>query len=137
MAKRPDLIIVDTNLWLSFLIKKTYSQLDRILVTGHAKLVFSEELLAEFIEVARRPKFKKYISSADISELLTSISEYALFYEVQEVQQICRDPKDDFILALAKVSKADYIITGDNDLLVLKKIGKTNIITIASYLAKK
>ena len=137
MAKKPDLIIVDTNLWLSFLIKRTYSQLDRVLVSGQAKLVFSEELLAEFIEVAKRPKFKRFISATDISELLESINEYALFYEVNEIQQICRDPKDDFILALAKVSRADYIFTGDNDLLVLKKIGKTNIITIASYLGKK
>ncbi|MBL7770374.1 MAG: putative toxin-antitoxin system toxin component, PIN family [Flavipsychrobacter sp.] len=137
MPKKPDLIIVDTNLWLSFLIKRTYSQLDRILVSGQAKLVFSEELLTEFIEVAKRPKFKKYISAADIAELLNSINEYALFFEVLEIKEICRDPKDDFILALAKVSKANYILTGDNDLLILKKIGKTNITTLTSYLARK
>ena len=137
MPKKPDLIIVDTNLWLSFLIKRTYSQLDRILVSGQAKLVFSEELLAEFIEVAKRPKFKKYISTTDVSELLNSINQYALFFEVLDIEEICRDPKDDFILALAKVSKANYILTGDNDLLVLKKIGKTNITTITSYLSQK
>jgi putative PIN family toxin of toxin-antitoxin system len=122
---------------VKFLIKRTYSQLDKILISGQAKLVFSEELLTEFLDVAKRPKFRKYISSSDIAELLNSINKYALYFEVDEIQQICRDPKDDFILALAKVSNADYILTGDNDLLILKKVGKTQIITITSYLAKK
>ena len=41
--------------------------------------------------------------------------------------ELCRDSKDDFLLSLAMDSKADYLITGDNDLLDLKTIGKTKI----------
>lgn len=137
MAKKPDLIIVDTNIWLSFLIKRTYSRLDKVLSSGQAKLVFSEELLAEFLAVARRPKFRKYIDSSDISELLSTMHEYAVFFEVEKVLPICRDPKDDFILALADVSKASFILTGDQDLLELEKTGNTKIITISEYLSRK
>jgi predicted nucleic acid-binding protein len=50
--------------------------------------------------------------------------------------KLCRDPKDDFLLSLAKDSKADYLITGDYDLLELKEIGKTKILTIAEFLKK-
>lgn len=49
---------------------------------------------------------------------------------------ICRDPKDNFLLALAKDGKASHLITGDSDLLVLKKSGKTEILNISDYLSK-
>ena len=53
--------------------------------------------------------------------------------QVKSKIELCRDPKDDFLLSLAMDSKADYLITGDNDLLGLKTIGKTKIITITDY----
>lgn len=42
---------------------------------------------------------------------------------------VCRDPSDIQVLAAALETKADVIITGDEDLLILKKIGTTAIIT--------
>jgi putative PIN family toxin of toxin-antitoxin system len=49
------------------------------------------------------------------------------------VLPICRDAKDDFLLALAKSAKADLLVTGDEDLLVLKKYGRTRIVTPATF----
>jgi uncharacterized protein len=46
----------------------------------------------------------------------------------------CRDYKDNFLLNLAIDSKADYLITGDEDLLVIKKIKKTKIILWADFI---
>ena len=43
-----------------------------------------------------------------------------LFIDIQSVVTVCRDPKDNYLLALAKDAKADFLITGDQDLLVLK-----------------
>jgi uncharacterized protein len=57
--------------------------------------------------------------------------------EVKENVTICRDPKDNFLLALAQTSKATHLITGDKDLLSLKSFGKTKILTIAAFLAQK
>jgi uncharacterized protein len=57
MGIKPFRIIIDTNLWISFLITKNYSKLDSILFSGNSKLIFSEELLTEFIDVIKRPKF--------------------------------------------------------------------------------
>jgi uncharacterized protein len=45
----------------------------------------------------------------------------------------CRDPKDNFLLSLAVDGKADYLLTGDNDLLILNKIGVTEIKTISEF----
>ena len=54
--------------------------------------------------------------------------------DVISIISICRDPKDNFLLALAKDGKADFLLTGDKDLIDLKKIGKTKINTITSFL---
>jgi predicted nucleic acid-binding protein len=57
--------------------------------------------------------------------------------EVKSVVTECRDSKDNFLLELAKDSKADYILTGDKDLLDIAKFGKTKIITITAFLASR
>jgi len=134
MPKLKDRVIIDTNLWISFLITKDYSKLDKILSDKLATLLYSQELIDEFIEVAQRPKFKKYFSSGDLQELLLTMSARANFIEVSITVDVCRDPKDNFLLALAKDGKASHLLTGDKDLLILKNFGKTKILTISDYL---
>lgn len=127
-------IIIDTNLWISFLITSDYTKLDEILFTKKAVLVFSQELLDEFLEVAKRPKFRRFFPIEDIETLLETIEEYAIFVEVESIVDICRDPKDNFLLALAKDGKANILLSGDNDLLTLGKFAKTKILTISEFL---
>jgi len=79
-------IILDTNLWISFLISKNFSQLDELIENKNITLVFSNELLEEFIEVVRRPKFKKYLSEEDIANLLNYFDLYSKIIEVNSVE---------------------------------------------------
>ncbi|MBK6834716.1 MAG: putative toxin-antitoxin system toxin component, PIN family [Bacteroidetes bacterium] len=136
MASKIEKIVIDTNVFISFLISDSFSKLDKYLQNNKVRLLFSEELLSEFIEVTSRPKLKKYFSEKDISKLLDSIHNYADFIEVESIVTICRDEKDNFLLSLCADGKADYLITGDDDLLTLKKFKKTTIIKIADYLKK-
>ncbi|RAJ25840.1 putative PIN family toxin of toxin-antitoxin system [Gelidibacter algens] len=53
--------------------------------------------------------------------------------EVKSDIKICRDAKDNFLLNLSVDSNAEYLITGDANLLVLKKIGKTKIIEYSDF----
>jgi len=55
MQNKVNRIIIDTNLWISFLITKDFTKLDEIIFSRHGILVFSQELLDEFLEVARQP----------------------------------------------------------------------------------
>ena len=48
---------------------------------------------------------------------------------------VCRDPEDDHIIALADSARANYIITGDEDLLILKRYGSTQIVTPRQFWA--
>lgn len=137
MQKKVSRIIIDTNLWVSFLITKDFTKLDEIIFSKQGILVFSQELLDEFIEVARRPKFRRFFSDSDIEEILETIEEYADFVKVQTPVNVCRDPKDNFLLSLAVDGNADILLTGDKDLLDLTKFGETIISTISDFLKDK
>lgn len=130
-------IIIDTNLWISFLLTNDYSKIDPLFSSKSIVLLFSQTLIDEFIEVAERPKFRKYFSLTDLEDLLTKVRTKAKFIQVTSNIEICRDPKDNFLLSLAHDGKATHLITGDKDLLVLQKIGKSKIVTITEYLSKK
>ena len=59
----------------------------------------------------------------------------AIFVNVTTpLQNWCRDVKDNYLLALSKDADADYLITGDKDLLVLKQFENTLIVTLAQFL---
>jgi uncharacterized protein len=137
MPNQRDRIIIDTNLWLSFLITKNISAFDKIFSADLVILLYSQELIDEFITVAKRQKFRKYFSNEDLQNMLLSMSSRAIFIDTTTSVDICRDPKDNFLLALSKDGKASHLITGDKDLLELKKFGKTSILTMRAYLAKK
>ena len=137
MAIKEIRIILDTNLWISFLITKDLSKLDKRIFTGETILIFSQELLHEFITVVSRPKFKKYFSQEEIIEILDIIDQQAIFVEVTSEIKKCRDEKDNFLLSLAVDGNADFLITGDQDLLELKEIEKTQIVTLNQYLEVK
>ena len=126
-------IIIDTNLWISYLISKNYKWIDNLITKQSYKLIFSQELIDEFLDVAKRPKFEKYFSTKDLEKLIDLFDNYGLYYKVTSNITLCRDIKDNFLLSLAKDSKADFLITGDNDLLVIKKFGKTQILTISEF----
>ena len=120
-------VILDTNLWISFLISKQLNFIDDLLLEGKFKLIFSKELIDEFLNVAKRPKFQRYFSDSNVTELLRLFDKYGKLVDVSSQIKACRDYKDNFLLNLAVDGKADFLITGDDDLLVIKKIGKTKI----------
>ena len=123
-------VILDTNLWISFLISRDFSFLDNYIETGKMRLIFSEELFSEFISVTERPKFNKYFSESDVRHLIQIIDKFGILVQVTTEINRCRDQKDNFLLSLAIDSKADFLVTGDNDLLDLKQINETKILTI-------
>ncbi len=127
-------IILDTNLWISFLISKKFNQIDKLIENKEITIIFSDELIEEFIDVVSRPKFKKYFSKKDIEKVLEYFDQFGELTNVKSNIQICRDEKDNFLLNLSVDSDADYLISGDKDLLVLEKIEETKIMTFADFI---
>jgi uncharacterized protein len=129
----PVKIVIDTNLWISFLISDKQRKLDSLLYLEAVRLLFSPELLAEINSTISKPKLKKYFSKNAMEEMLINLEPFIELVEVKSSISICRDPKDNFLLSLSKDGKANFLLTGDNDLLDLKKYGKTRILKIAEF----
>jgi uncharacterized protein len=134
MRNQKDRVIIDTNIWISFLLTKDYKKLDRIINHRKIIIVVSKELIEEIIEVTQREKFKKYFAFRDLKDLLKRIESRSVFVNVKSEVSECRDSKDNFLLSLALDGKATHLITGDKDLLILKKFQKAKILSITEYL---
>ena len=131
-------VIIDANCWISFLISRRMSFIVDILNDNHFVLIYSNLLLSEILEVTQRPKFKKYFAQNDIQYYVQRIEESGEYFDQQKLEQRypeCWDIKDEYLLNLAVVDHADYLITGDNDLLVLNNIGKCTIINPHDFVA--
>jgi len=96
-------------------------------------ILYSTEFIEEFLTVAERPKFEKYFSTNDIANLIEQINSVGELIEIQSDIQLCRDEKDNFLLNLAVDGKADFLITGDKDLLVIGEIEDTKILTYREF----
>jgi hypothetical protein len=128
-------VIIDINLWVSFLIGKELVSLKELIVNGQVQPVFSKESLEELKQVTQRPKLQKYFPPEKVNELLLFLNAISLFVEIQSNVKVCRDPKDNFLLAIAQESQADYLITGDQDLLILERFQSTKIISYRNLLS--
>lgn len=126
-------LVIDTNLWISFIISNKLKTLDPLLYSGDARLLFSAELISEIALSVTKPKLKKFFQPNAIEEMLLTFEPFIDFVDVRSVVTICRDPNDNFLLALAKDGNADYLITGDQDLLQLEAFGNTKIVTINGF----
>ncbi|MEH2446769.1 MAG: putative toxin-antitoxin system toxin component, PIN family [Nostoc sp.] len=129
-------IIIDTNLWISFLIGKELKQLQNLLLEEIIQVVVSEEILEEIILVTQRPKLQKYFPLNKVDELIQILRTISLFIKIISEVSLCRDVKDNYLLALAKDSDANFLLTGDQDLLDITKFENTEIITYQKFLLK-
>ncbi|MGA1846344.1 putative toxin-antitoxin system toxin component, PIN family [Deferribacter abyssi] len=125
-------VVIDTNIWISFLIGKALWGLEKYL-NKEIKIVTSDEQLQEIISVINRPKFKKYFSEEDIQELLSLLQKVSEIVTIEHTIFDCRDRKDNFILETALKGKVDIIVTGDKDLLVLNPYKGITIVTYKTF----
>lgn len=110
-------IVLDSNIIVSGILwKGKPGKIVEKWLSGEFTLILSEQLLAEYTEIIERLS-----NNPDLTESWKNVFvKEAVFIEVTEVEQISRDPDDDFVLALAMKGNADLIISGDRDLLDLK-----------------
>ena len=88
----------------------------------------------EIVEVTQRIKFRKYFKLDEVESLMLMIKTRAIFVDVTSEINKCRNPKDNFLLSLSMDGNATHFLTGDKDLLILKRSGQTKIIKITKCL---
>lgn len=118
-------VVLDTNVWVSGLLlpRSIPGQIISEWRKALFGVVISSFILDELRKVLNYPKIKKRISltSDEIDEYLTLIRFFTEMVEpIVDPSHTVRDENDKPILATLIVSQADYLITGDEDLLTLK-----------------
>ena len=127
-------VILDCNIWISFLLSKQDCLLKRMLMDTRFDIYICEELLSEIINVARRDKIRKRVSEAELQQLLKIIDAFCEKTTIDHIaESIIRDPKDLYLLSLAETIDADYIVSGDKDLTDLNQHLRTRIIKLADF----
>ncbi len=126
-------VIFDTNVWISFLIGKRLAVIKAYIEDGTISIVVTEKLLNEIKDVTRREKLQKYFPEKSVRELIKLLETIAENIEIEPKYFINRDKKDNFLLDLIDFSKADYLVTGDKDLLVHNPFLSATIISPSDF----
>lgn len=128
-------VVLDVGVYVSRLLRPDSVPAQAVArAIANETILISDGLIEELAGVLTRPKFAAYIDAHDAREFLQALGGIAARVEVTAYVQICRDPKDDHILALAQSGQAHAIVTGDRDLLVLDPFGAIRILAPRTYL---
>ena len=127
-------VILDCNIWISFLLSKQDCLLKRMLMDTRFDIYVCKELLSEIINVARRDKIRKRVSENELQQLLKIIDAFCIKTTISQIaESIIRDPKDVYLLSLAETIDANYLVSGDKDLTDLNLHLKTRIVKLADF----
>ena len=130
------LVVLDSNVLISALIS-TGSPPDRIYRAWREKrftLVTSEDQLTELRRASRYPRLRTLVPPREFGALINRMHGALVLDKLPRIK-VSRDPDDDYLLAMAAATKADFLVTGDTrGLLRLKKFGRTRVLGPSSFL---
>jgi putative PIN family toxin of toxin-antitoxin system len=127
-------VVIDTNVVISAILKEnSVPALAVDLVAREHTLLSSIDTQSEIHRVLARPRFRRYLT-AQAMNLINTIFAESEFTVITQSVTACRDPMDNKFLELALDGKADFIISGDEDLLCLTNYLGVPIITPAEFL---
>jgi putative PIN family toxin of toxin-antitoxin system len=126
-------LVVDANIWISTLLSPKFHARVEIVFGSEYNLLVSGQLFRDLERTMRKPYLVTHINRQGYDELVSLLRTDAELVDVRSIVEICRDSKDNFLLALAKDGNADYLITGDVDLLVMKEFEQTKIVTLSDF----
>lgn len=135
-------VLLYANIFISYLLNPgkpgVVRNIVRAAILGDFTLLLPEAFLDEFVsKIPMRSYLSERITPEELAafvEILRQVGEVVAEIE-DEIPAVTRDPKDDYLLAYAVVGEADYLVTGDKDLLVLESFRNLKIIKPADFVA--
>jgi putative PIN family toxin of toxin-antitoxin system len=128
-------LVVDSSTLINALIGGRWAHFLDIVVDRGYTVYTSTVQMAELVEVVERRKFRKFFT---VDEARAAMGDFYIVAEVVTLEppfpKVCRDPKDDHVLALAKSVRADVLLSNDKDLLVLGSYGKSRIMDPGAFM---
>lgn len=129
--------VLDANVLVSAAIGPLGAPADclRAHAEGRFELIVSPALMRELREVMARPRLRRYLEHEQAEQFAAELEQDAVMGEdPPEPPAVCRDPDDDYLLALARISEAHLLVTGDADLLATRT-ADLRIVTPRAFLS--
>ncbi|MCB2038122.1 MAG: putative toxin-antitoxin system toxin component, PIN family [Ottowia sp.] len=137
MSGLPPRVVLDTNVLISAaLLQASVPARLTQRVLAHSRLVFSLATFAELETRLWKPKFDRYITLEARRSLLADLSAVADWVEPQASTRHSRDASDDAFIHTAIAGGAAWLVSGDEDLLVLGRVQDVEILRPAEALAR-
>jgi len=127
-------IIIDVNIWVSFCIGQHLDDLPIVMTYSSVELFICEELEEEFTEVSNRPRLAKYMRRERVEEVFYLMNAYGIKDQINRTGADFVDAKDNYLLDFSQSVDANYLITGDQNLLALGVYYKTKIISFKDFI---
>ena len=131
-------VVIDTNILISSLLSSASlpAHLIALWREGRFDLLTSADQLDELMRVTRYPKIRERLAPALAGRLINEVRDLAIMVTNLPVVTASPDPYDNYLLAMALVGAADFLLTGDKrDLLGLKLFQGVKIVTVREFLA--
>ena len=135
--------MVDVNIWISYLLSSDPSSPIRAVLDSGLRrqytLVFADQLVDELTRaIHNKPYLAGRIPPEALALLLERLAEVAVpvFSIAGPLERVVRDPKDDYLIAYARRGHAEYLVSGERDLLALAStITRPRIVSPAEVVA--
>lgn len=117
-------VVLDPGVLVSAIVAPTGppAEIVRLIRQRRLALVVSPHLLAELLGVLRRPRFRAYVNVDEAEAYVGGLASLAeTLPDAQSPRRVTRDPKDDYLIALAVAAGADALISGDADILAVTR----------------
>jgi putative PIN family toxin of toxin-antitoxin system len=126
-------VVIDTNVLVSALLKDRDPEavVLRVVQDPEIEWVVSDQILNEYRDVIRRPRFR--LSNEAIDQWLEQIKRATSLVVGVGAVEFPRDPKDAPLVACALAAQADFLVSGDWDLRDAKAVGSTLIVSVADF----
>ncbi len=135
-AKRKINIVLDANWFVSACISRNSRRTVyyKILRNDRLRTYYSSELVEEFRGVISRRKFAKKITMTQVNRFQSLAQLFMKHIDGLLVTGVVRDSNNDYLLGICTACHADFLITGDDDLLALGTFGQTTILSMGQFL---
>ncbi len=128
-------VVIDPGVHIAAILSKRGAPAGILLawLEGRFDLVVSPKLLAELDAVLRRPKFRPYVTEEEADAYVGLFRNFATSApDPARVERVSPDPGDDYLVALARASQADLLVSGDPHLTRLR--GRQAVVTPRAFL---
>lgn len=133
-------VLLDTNVYLSYILApQRPGVIETVVATclgdDEVILLVPAEQVAELINtLTNKRHFRVHVSQAVIDHFVAQLKALINLQPVEDIAPYSRDPKDDYLIAYGVVNEADYLVTGDKDLLILTEVGTMQIVSPGQFL---